>query len=288
MYRVLDGIGQQMKSSIIALITDFGTSDPYVGIMKAVLSKISPNSTLIDITHEIPPGDIQRGAYVLWQAARDFPPGSVFLCVVDPGVGTERKPIFLNAGNQLFIGPDNGLFSYQLIGQQFSCWELGNPDLQQKTRSTTFHGRDIFAPAAAHAANGISGDQFGNQLTDLVRLPNPILRVKPNSMEGEILSSDRFGNLITSLGLFTADAGGGVKFQSWINGETLTIADPDRVKLKVKGDELTFISTFSSVPPGQTAALVGSTGLLEIVNNQGSAKKRLGLKEGDPVTLSWD
>jgi S-adenosylmethionine hydrolase len=277
-----------MNSSIIALITDFGNLDPYVGIMKAVLSDLSPDSTLIDITHEIPPGDIQRGAYVLWQAARDFPAGSVFLCVVDPGVGTERKPILLKVREQVFIGPDNGLFSYLLFKQSSSCWELKNASLQLNSKSTTFHGRDIFAPAAAHAANGISGEHFGDPLDKMIRLPDPILDVKSNSMEGEILSSDRFGNLVTSLGKFTLQDNSGLKFQSWINDETLSIAEPATMKLTSGKHQLPFVNTFGSVAPGQTATLVGSTGLLEIVINQGSAKDRLSLKEGVPVELSWD
>ncbi len=153
-----------MKSRIIALVTDFGIEDPYVGIMKGIISDITPEVLLIDITHQIPPGDIQRAAFVLWQSSRDFPKGTVFLCVVDPGVGTERNAIYLQTRDQIFIGPDNGLFSYLVFQSDYSCWKISNPDFQRKSTSRTFHGRDVFAPAAAHASRLIPGEQFGSRI----------------------------------------------------------------------------------------------------------------------------
>jgi len=162
-----------MKKRIIALLTDFGNEDPYVGIMKVIISQIYEDCALIDLTHLIPPGDIQRGAFVLWQAARDLPPGTVFLSVVDPGVGTDRKAIFLECGGQIFIGPDNGLFSYLTYKKDYAAWELSNPNFQQKNTAYTFHGRDIFAPAAAHTALGRQGAEFGDKLSEILLLPQP-------------------------------------------------------------------------------------------------------------------
>lgn len=276
-----------MNSKTIALITDFGLEDPYVGIMKGIITDLSPGTPMIDITHHIPPGDIQRGAFVLWQSSRDFPKGTVFLCVVDPGVGTERKAILLKSRDQIFIGPDNGLFSYLLYNSEFTCWELSNPDYQKTNSSSTFHGRDIFAPAAAYAASSVSGDQFGPQMKSLKKLSKPILKYNKSSLEGEILSQDHFGNLFTSLGEFM-NQDKSLHYRSWIDDSEKLFNNISQMRIQVNDHQLPFIRTFGSVDPGSCAGLVGSTGLLEIIANQSSAEDLLGLKKGDPVLLSWD
>jgi len=275
-----------MKSKTIAILTDFGIEDPYVGIMKGIISEISPDAPIIDITNQIPPGDIQRGAFILWQASQDFPKGTVFLCVVDPGVGTERKAVFLQTRDHILIGPDNGLFSYLLYGSSFKCWELSNPNYQRKSSSATFHGRDIFAPAAAFAAKSISGDQFGSRVSSPNRLPEPILTYNESSLTGEILSRDHFGNLFTSLGQFKYQ-NESLRFVSWIDESELTISDKSKIRIRVNEKELPLVQTFSSIDPGSCAGLVGSSGLIEIVANQTSAKDLLGLEKGNPVILSW-
>lgn len=275
-----------MNSKTIALLTDFGTEDPYVGIMKGIISDLSPGTQMIDVTHQIPPGDIQRGAFVLWQASRDFPKGTIFLCVVDPGVGTERKAVYLKTRNQIFIGPDNGLFSYLLYTSEFSCWELSNPDFQRDNSSATFHGRDIFAPAAAFAARSVPGEQFGAMVEILNELTKPALIVDESSIVGEILSRDHFGNLITSLGLFKYQ-NEFLSYQSWIDGANIIINNTTQVRIQVNDHQLPLVRTFASIDPGECAGLVGSTGLLEIVANQSSAEMILGLEEGDPVMMSW-
>jgi len=275
-----------MKSKTIAILTDFGIEDPYVGIMKGIISEISPDAPIIDITNQIPPGDIQRGAFILWQASQDFPKGTVFLCVVDPGVGTERKAVFLQTRDHILIGPDNGLFSYLLYGSSFKCWELSNPNYQRKSSSATFHGRDIFAPAAAFAAKSISGDQFGSRVSAPNRLPEPILTYNESSLTGEILSRDHFGNLFTSLGQFKYQ-NESLRFVSWIDESELTISDKSKIRIRVNEKELPLVQTFSSIDPGSCAGLVGSSGLIEIVANQTSAKDLLGLEKGNPVILSW-
>ncbi len=276
-----------MIQSLIALLTDFGSSDPYVGIMKAVISGISPDTHLIDLTHQVPLGGIQRGAFVLWQSALDLPEGTIFLAVVDPGVGTDRKGIFLYCNNQSFIGPDNGLFSYLVYGHQYQAWELSNPAYQLSSPSSTFHGRDIFAPAAAYAAQGISGDLFGNAVKSLVELPEPQLLISDNSLSGEVLSEDQFGNLFTSLGRFRTTLSGDLTLESWINQIKCKVEDQEQMQLNVNNQSLTVVKTFAKVPEGTCAAVIGSTGLLEIVCNQGSAAKLSGIKRGDTVHLSW-
>lgn len=276
-----------MKPPIIALITDFGTSDPYVGIMKGILAGISPETRLIDLTHHIPPGNIQRGAFVLWQSSLDLPQGTIFLAVVDPGVGTERKAICLVCDGQRFIGPDNGLFSYLLYGKEYQAWELSNPAYQLSSPGTTFHGRDIFAPAAAYAANGIWGDKFGNAVKSIQRLPEPRLVKKGNSLSGEVISTDMFGNLFTSLGRFQSTDSWDLILGSWINHTNCKIKDRTHVEIILKDKTLSLVKTFAMVPEGTCAGLIGSTGLLEIVCNQGSAAKLLSIKRGDAVVLRW-
>ena len=241
-------------NSTIALLTDFGIDDPYVGIMKGIISHLSPGTSMIDITHQIPAGDIQRGAFVLWQAAQDFPKGTIFLCVVDPGVGTERKGVFLQTRDHTFVGPDNGLFSYLLYKSDFSCWELRNPDLQGQNRSSTFHGRDIFAPAAANAAKYVSGDQFGPQVDQLKELPRPDQKVSENSLEGQILSRDHFGNLFTSLGKFK-HRDNPLHYESWIDGTELQIHNKTPIQIHVNDLQLQLVRTFGSVDQGHSPVL---------------------------------
>ena len=276
-----------MKQPLIALLSDFGTSDPYVGIMKGILAGISPETRFIDLTHHIPPGDIQRGAFSLWQSSLDLPSGTIFLAVVDPGVGTERKAICLDCAGQRFIGPDNGLFSFLLYGKEYHAWELSNPAYQLSTPGSTFHGRDIFAPAAAHAANGIPGEKFGNPVKSIKRLAEPRLELNGKSLSGEVLSSDRFGNLFTSLGRFHSNDSRHLILRSWTNQTNCKIMDHSCVEILVKGKTLPLVKTFSAIPEGSCAGLIGSTGLLEIVCNLGSAKNILGLKRGDPILLRW-
>ena len=181
------------SSPLIALITDFGENDPFVGIMKGVISKISPGIELIDITHNIPPGDIQRAAIMLWQSKPYFPPGSIFLTVVDPGVGTSRRGLIAFSDDHIYVGPDNGLFTF-VLDTSSEQWELENREYQLPHPGTTFHGRDIFAPAAAYTAKGIFGSEFGPVITDIMRLPKPHFRLSPHQIQGEILYKDRFGN----------------------------------------------------------------------------------------------
>jgi S-adenosylmethionine hydrolase len=275
-----------MKSALIALLTDFGTSDPYVGIMKAVINEISPSATMIDLTHQIPPGDIQQGAYYLWQASQDLPAGSVILAVVDPGVGTNRKGLYLECRGQKFIGPDNGLFSYLEYKNPSSAWELSNPDFQLQKTSRTFHGRDIFAPAAAYASNNIPGSTFGSPVENRQILPRPACFLRSDIIEGEVISVDHFGNAITSLGIFRARSNRW-DYDSWINQEFTSIPNTN-IKVTVQNHHLFTAATFAEIPEGKCAGIIGSTGLLEIASNGQSAADLLNINRGDKVTLAWE
>jgi S-adenosylmethionine hydrolase len=269
----------------IAILTDFGLKDPFVGIMKGVITRIVPQSPQIDLTHQIPPGDIQRGAISLWQAYPHFPEGTVFLTVIDPGVGTDRKAIYVQAHQRVFIGPDNGVFSY-ISDQHSSAWALNNPLYHYVAQSKTFHGRDIFAPAAAYAALGISGPKFGPRVSKLVRLPSPRLQQQGNMLQGEVLTEDRFGNLLTSLGKFSLAKAGRIRFQAWFGSlPDFEIPLSESGLILPTGKKLPLVSTFSDLEVGMCAGLVGSSGLLEIVSNRASAAEELNLNRGDPIQL---
>jgi len=280
-----------MKSPLIALTTDFGEQDPFVGIMKGVIASIAPGIPLVDITHAIPPGDVQRGAIVLWQSAPYFPPGTVFLSVVDPGVGTARKPIILYAHQQIFVGPDNGLFSYLLLEKEPSqAWELLNFSLANSSLSATFHGRDVFAPSAARAALGVYRSEFGPECPNLAQLPFPTLEfTSSGELRGEIISTDRFGNLLTSLGRFLPTEDEQLHLFPWLK-QALPVVKftPEKARVLLPaGQSLPLVETFAQVPSGQCAALVGSSGLLEIVANRQSAADILNLKLGERILLKF-
>ena len=275
---------------VIALLTDFGYDDPFVGIMKGVISNIAPQVKLIDITHNIPPGDIRRAAVMLWQSVQYFPPGTIFLTVVDPGVGTNRRGIIVKTGDYIFVGPDNGVFTYT-CQDDFTAWELQESHFQLAVKGNTFHGRDIFAPAAAHAANGIEADRFGSKIVDFVLLTNPLLEFAKNTIFGEVLYNDQFGNLLTSLGLFTLSAERSYQFVPWINRQIFDLQDKviskDLSKLSLgDGKTLFWVDTFAELPDGECGFLVGSSGLIEIVANQNNAGELLNINSGAQITLN--
>lgn len=257
-------------NNIITLLSDFGRQDVYVGVMKGAIATINPHLNLIDLTHEIPPQNLQAASFALQNAYPYFPPNTVHLAVVDPGVGSQRKAIAVGLDRGFLVGPDNGIFSgiYGLDNIQAAV-ELDNPKYWRGVEvSTTFHGRDIFAPVAAHLAGGVAISQLGTAIDDwtsLVRLPpfssQPTVEIITPSnttlIAGTIQYVDRFGNLITNI------SGSQVQHQPW------------RVKI---GD--TIISsgtTYSDVPPHNAIALIGSDGWVEIAVNGGSAKQQLNI-----------
>ena len=274
---------------MIVLLTDYGTRDPFVGMIKGVLGTIAPEITQVDLTHGIPPGDVRRGAIVLWQALSYFPPGSVFLAVVDPGVGTWRKPILVRTGQAIFIGPDNGLFSF-ITQLEYQAWEISNPEFMLPVIGATFHGRDIFAPAAAHVAIGVPPNRLGDPIHKITFLPPPKLAVSGPSMKGETLFSDGFGNILTSFGKFSQLKSHGYLFEPWLSMDPSndllthwTLKDAHLVL--PTGEGLPWVKTFSDVPEGTCAFLVGGSGLLEVISNRASAAGLLHLSESSALTL---
>jgi hypothetical protein len=218
-----------------------------------------------------------------------FPTGTIFLCVVDPGVGTERRGVIVNDERFTYIGPDNGVFTY-CLRHGYAAYELSNPQFQQPQLSSTFHGRDIFAPAAAYTANGIPAEDFGAPLRDLVLLPSPLMAVEDKQMRGEIIYSDQFGNLLSSLGKFLHLGNNRYQLDSWLPtfqeiSPPLIIQSEDASIKLPDGRLLSWVNTFAEISPGKCGAVVGSTGLLEIAAFNRSAQEMIKLSMGDPITL---
>ncbi len=285
-----------MPQPIIALLTDFGVSDPYVGVLKGVIAEIAPGARVIDLTHGIPHGDLRRGAFVLWQSSQYFPERTIFLCVVDPGVGTGRSAVALSWPRYRYIGPDNGLVSYLIIRDgQPGGNELVEPAFRLERVSNTFHGRDVFAPAAAQLACGVDIAEMGPPVTDMVRFPPPLLELRgEGEVAGEILHPDGFGNLITSVGALHRSApveppqGPQILYlHPWLDQCPEAMLTRDRLSLRLPdGQVLPVVRTFADVAAGDPLAYIGSNSLLEIGVNQGDASKSLAFSPGDKVVLT--
>lgn len=257
-------------SSIITLTTDFGLQDHYVGAMKAVILGISPDSRLVDISHDVPPQDIMAGAWILRNSAMLFPPNTVHLVVVDPGVGTDRNPVAVRVKDQYFVGPDNGIFS--LIDEDFEleAVRISNSSLWRKEQSETFHGRDIFAPVAARLAAGVPFKDLGDPIPELVSYKWAIPISDRDGIQGWVVHIDRFGNLVTNIS------------SSLIRESSIT----SNFKIYVGNAILHGIEkTFSSVADGEPVAYIGSSGNLEIAINKGNAREMLDVKKGAQVSI---
>lgn len=277
-------------ASLITLTTDFGLVDAYVGTMKGVMLGIAPDARLVDITHQIPPQDVRQTAYVLYTVYRFFPPRTVHLVVVDPGVGGARRAIALRTPCGSFVGPDNGVFSYVMAEQPVdAAVELVDPRYHRPRVSQTFHGRDIFAPAAAHLAAGVPIDRFGPQVPDPVTIPLPHLQVNPGIVSGEVLHVDHFGNVITSIGRLVWQAEELTLKPAFREAEAPQIhLRAGEASITMEGHEIQGLRrTYAEVEPGDALALVGSTGHLEISVREGSGARELGLQVGDSVELRW-
>jgi S-adenosylmethionine hydrolase len=243
----------------IALLTDFGLQDHYVGVMKAVIAGIAPDAALIDLSHAVPPQSILAGQRLLEASAPYLPEGTIVLAVVDPGVGGSRRPMALRSGRLTFVGPDNGLFTPWLPGD--AAVELAAPEYRLPRVSSTFHGRDVFAPAAAHLAAGVLLERLGPPLGNPVRLEPPRARTfQDGTIEGEVVYVDHFGNLITNI----AGVSGG--------------------SAQVRGRDLPLRATYGAVAAGELLSLLGSDGWLEVAVRDGSAALALGIADGEPVT----
>ncbi len=259
------------NSPVITLTTDFGTSDHFVGAMKGVIVGIEPQIRVVDITHEIAPYDILDGAFVIAQAWTSFPKGTIHVVVVDPGVGSERRPILAAAGGHFFIAPDNGVLSMIFDVTKPKVRVISNTKYMAREISRTFHGRDIFAPVAAHLAKGARPSSVGSLIDDCARVDAQPCRISPHVYRGVILKADRFGNLITNFHVATNSAITAQPFE-------LRIADRAIRRLAL---------TFSDAPSGELVAIVGSSGYVEIAANQSSAAKLLGCGSRTPVELEF-
>jgi len=258
---------------IITLTTDFGTHDWFVGTMKGVIAGIAPKAKVVDLTHDLPPDDIRGGAFALAASCPFFPKGTIHVVVVDPGVGSRRKAIAVQTATGLFVGPDNGVLSWALAKEKLTAIHaLENEAYFLQPVSQTFHGRDVFAPAAAHLSRGVPIQKFGPALKDFVRLEWPLPRRRRGGIEGEVVYIDRFGNAITNLECSL--------FRGSVRASCEVYAKRHR-RCPLK----TF---YQAVAPKTLVALLGSSGFLEIAANGASAQKLLGIKTGDRVVLRPD
>ena len=269
----------------IALLTDFGLQDIYVGVMKGVMLGISPEVNLVDITHAVPPQSVRGGAMSLLNSYQYFPDATVFLVVVDPGVGSSRNPIAVKAGPYHFVAPDNGVLSYtlQAIGD-YEAVVLENRAYRVDTGSFTFHGRDIFAPAAAYLSRGdVPLQALGSRLAQIFSLPSPEVEIDNGLIRGEVTHIDHFGNVITSIGSMR-----------WVDdyrlilenaGRTVRI-DAREASVRFHNHEISRINrAYYEVPRGNLLAQIDSNGYLEMALNQGNAALRLDAEIGDVVDL---
>ena len=257
---------------VITLTTDFGLQDGFVGTLKGVIWSICPTVQVADISHQIAPQNVLQGALTLWRACFYFPPGSIHVAVVDPGVGTLRRPLAARLGAHYFVGPDNGLFTPMLEQAEKQTWpveifHLTNPHYFLPDVSHTFHGRDIFAPVAAHLANGVPLEQLGPAITDPVRLSLPKPEKVPTGWRAHIMLVDIFGNLATDL-------------------PAATLAERDEVTFSLRGREVRgLVTSYGHRQSGELVALVDSENYVEIAIVNGSAAQALGAQVGDIVDV---
>lgn len=279
--------------SCIALLTDFGSADWFVGTLKGVIASINPKAQVIDLCHEIAPGDVKAGAFALLASFRYFPRGTIFVAVVDPGVGGPRDAMLAEAHGYHFLGPDNGVLAYALAGgppgtggarngafrpalsdgPAYRLRAIENPEYRLPNASATFHGRDVFAPAAAHLSLGKTLGSFGRKKDTFVELPFPVPYMSKGSVLGEIVHIDRFGNAITNVTPRDLEA-------------LPEKARKGRIAMVAKGKAFPLAEFYAQAGEGKNAAVPGSSGFLELAIYNGNAAKKLGLKRGDAVKVS--
>jgi S-adenosylmethionine hydrolase len=259
--------------SVITLLTDFGTDDEYVGLMKGVILSINPAATIVDITHQIDRQDIVQAAFAIHSGYHYFPEATVHLIVVDPGVGTERGLLALKLKNHFFIAPDNGVLTLLLGEKNVSSLNLvTNSNYFRDSVSRTFHGRDIIAPVGAHIAGGLEADELGPEIDvqKVVCLDGLRARCAENGeLKGEVVTVDHFGNLITNI-------------KSEQLTECIGAGPPEEIRIKIRSTDIKGLSeTYASVRSNTPLALIGSRGYLEIAVNKGSAAQHLNAEKGE-------
>lgn len=262
------------RHPIVTLLTDFGHQDPFVGIMKGVVLGLCPDARVVDLCHETAAYDVLAGSFLLQSAVRFFPPGTIHVAVVDPGVGGPRRPILACIDDQLFVAPDNGLLSYPMAGgtvRTVRAITAGEYLLQPV--SATFHGRDVFAPVAGHLARGVPPERFGPEVADAVRLTLP----RPShdasgTLTGQVIWIDRFGNCITNIGRDDVEA--------------FTAGSKGHIRILLGGRPVGgLVQFFGEACPGGRAAIIGSTGHLELFAHRGNLARQWGVLPGAAVRL---
>lgn len=264
------------RAPIITLTTDFGQNDHFVGVLKGVILDITPEAKIVDITHAVQAFDVLDGALTISQAYSYFPNGTVHMVIVDPGVGTARRPIVVTGERHFFVAPDNGVLSMLYDREQrLSVRHISAEHYFLQPLSSTFHARDIFAPVAAYLAKGVDADRFGDEVTDFVRFAAP--RPKPtdeHTLRGVVLKVDRFGNLITNITPQDAPK----LFEVGAAAFTIVVGS--------KGQINRVCSSYAEGGPGEVFGILGSMGFLEIAAYRGSASQLLGAGKGSEVTVA--
>ena len=273
-----------MVKPTIVMMTDFGLQDIYVGIMKGVIKRICPDVEIIDLTHEIPPQNVAAGAWALKNSVSFFEKGTIFLSIVDPDVGSNRFPLAVQAGDYTFVSPDNGLLTHVLrdfpLKQAVS---IENRQYALEKISATFHGRDIFSPAAAHLANGVALEALGSPISNLATLDVPEVTTTSNSMSGAIVHIDHFGNVITNLGAF-----GWVGMHELETSHIPHLLNAPKLTVMVGTHHINgIVRAYYEVPEGHLLAQIDSTGVLEVAIYRGNAAQHIGAMVGDVVTIMW-
>jgi S-adenosylmethionine hydrolase len=259
-----------MAPGIITLLTDFGTADAFVGVMKGVILGINPHAQLVDLTHEVPPQQILRAALILRSAVPFFPAGTVHVVVVDPGVGSARRAIAIETEQGLLVGPDNGVLSLAaaVMGRR-QVRVIERPGFLRQPVSQTFHGRDVFAPAGAHLSCGVAPDALGPSTDSIVELMLRAPQQTPSGVRGEVVHVDHFGNLLTN-----------------IDADALARFPAQRLSVSIDGKPVAGpVVAYAAVPDGAALAIVGSWGVLEIAVRNGNAAQTFAAGTGTPVTV---
>lgn len=258
------------RSGIITLLTDFGQRDGYVAAMKGVIIGINPAAKLIDISHEVEPQNVAAGVFILESHFRYFPAGTVHLAIIDPGVGSERAALACYAGGHFFVAPDNGLLDFCLSFSDLQAVRLTQKKFWRETISSTFHGRDIFAPVAAHLAGGEPLQHLGKPFVLQRKLPPLQCQIEGKVLQGQIAYTDRFGNLISNISE--------QQLREFAKNQTVTIT--------LAGHLIGSLNkTYAEAPPNAPIALIGSFGFLEIGVNLGNAQLRFGARRGTSIAI---
>ncbi len=250
----------------ITLLTDFGSKDPYVGVMKGVILSINPDARIVDITHEVEPQDVTEGCFLLKESYRFFGKGSIHLCIVDPTVGSDRRAIVMEHDGHFFIGPDNGLFTLA-IDKHSRAYQIENKRYMLKEVSDTFHGRDIFAPVAAHLSLGLDPAVLGKKVDDPVLLPDLQPTIKGHTLTGKVVRFDRFGNVLSNISIDS--------FNRFVKGRSF----------QIRLHDMRFETLYRSYFEDPYTCVVGSSGNLEFGLFGGNLAQEKGIKKGDEITV---